>query len=79
MDYCSKFTEISLISTKTATSVIIHLRSICARHEIPDELVADDRPFASPELQNFGTSWGFKTTTSSPRYPQSNGMTERAE
>ena len=77
MDYYSKFTEISPISTKTATAVIIHLKSIFSRHGIPDELVADDMPFASRELQNLGSSWGFKKATSSPRYPQSNGMTER--
>ena len=34
-------------------------------------------PFASRELQNFASSWGFKITNSSPRYPQSNGMSEK--
>jgi len=31
-------------------------------------------PFASRELQNFASFWGFKITTSGPRYPQSNGV-----
>ena len=78
VDYFSKFPEISRLQIKTASSIITHLKSIFARHGVPDELVADNTPFASRELQDFASLWGFRITTSSPRYPQSNGMSERA-
>lgn len=32
---------------------------------------ANDIAFASRKLQNFASSWGFRITSSSPRYPQS--------
>ena len=77
VDYYSKFPEISLISSKTFSSVVVDLKSIFARHGVPDELVADNMPFASPELQYFALSWGFQLITSRPGYPQSNGMSKR--
>ena len=33
-------------------------------------------PFASYEMKTFAKDWNFKITTSSPRYPQSNGQSE---
>lgn len=35
-------------------------------------------PFDSRECRQFALDWGFKFTFSSPRYPQSNGLAERA-
>ena len=37
----------------------------------------DNMPFQSQEFLTFSHAWGFKTTTSSPNYPQSNGLVER--
>ncbi|CAI6345003.1 unnamed protein product [Macrosiphum euphorbiae] len=34
-------------------------------------------PFNSNEFQNFATDWEFVITTSSPRYPKSNGLAEK--
>ena len=76
--YFSKFPEISPLQTKSSSSVITHLKLIFSRQGEPDELVADNMPFASRELQKFASSWGFRITVSSLRYPQSNGMSERA-
>ena len=77
MDYYSKFSEISGLSFKTSSSVVVNLKSIFARHGVPDELVADNRPFASRELRHSASSWGFQLISSSPGYPKSNGMSER--
>ena len=78
VDYYSKFPQVvSLLSSTTSSSVVVNLKSIFARHGIPDELLADNMPFASRELQNFASSWGYQLITSSPGYPQSNGMSER--
>ena len=54
------------------------MKSVFARHGIPDELVADNMPFSSKALCKFASEWGFKVSTSSPRYPQSNDMSETA-
>ena len=37
-----------------------------------------DVPFASYEMKSFAASWEFKLTHSSPGFPSSNGMAERA-
>ena len=63
---------------KTASSVIKHMKPILARHGIPEEIVADNMPYNSREFQQFAKDWGFKVTTTSPTYPQSNGMSEKA-
>ena len=34
-------------------------------------------PFNSREFKTFATSWNFQVVTSSPDYPQSNGLVER--
>ena len=40
-------------------------------------MISDNMPFASKEFRLFAQGWGFKTVTSSPQYPQSNGLAER--
>lgn len=78
VDYHSKFIEIALMHDKTAGTVITHMKSIFARHGIPEELISDNMPYNSREFHNFAKEWGFQLTSSSPTYPQSNGMSEKA-
>ena len=78
VDYYSKYPEISAMPDKTATSVIVLMKEIFARHGIPDEVICDNMPFSSYQMQNFARQWNFVITTSSPRYAQSNGQAERA-
>ena len=54
------------------------MKSMYARPGIPDEVIADNMPFSSKEFNQFAKDWGFEVTTSSPRYPQPNGMSGRA-
>ena len=78
VDYYSKYIETALLRNKTAGTVIRHLKSIFARHGIPEELISDNMPFNSKEFHEFAKEWGFRQTTSSPTYAQSNGMSEKA-
>uniref|UniRef100_A0A2C9L8M1 Integrase catalytic domain-containing protein n=1 Tax=Biomphalaria glabrata TaxID=6526 RepID=A0A2C9L8M1_BIOGL len=79
VDYYSKFFEINLIPTPKASDVIIHMKPQFAQHGIPREVISDNGPsFACEEFLKFYKSWVFKHITSSPRFPQSNGMAERA-
>jgi hypothetical protein len=77
VDYFSKYPELAMLQNKTAKCVITHLKSIMARHGIPDELFTDNMPFASFEFRKFAAEWDFRLTTSSPEFPQSNGQAER--
>ena len=50
-----------------------------ARHGIPDEFQSDNGPqFSSLEFTRFAKQCGFCHITSSPAYPQSNGLAENA-
>ena len=70
VDYYSKFIEMCLTRDKTAGTIVTHMKSIFARHGIPEELVSDNMPYNSKEFKHFASDWGFKLTTSSPPYPQ---------
>ena len=49
-----------------------------SRHGIPQMVRSDNGPqFISTEFKKFAKEWGFQHVTSSPHYPQSNGMAER--
>ncbi|VDH88954.1 Hypothetical predicted protein [Mytilus galloprovincialis] len=57
---------------------MMNMKSIFARHGIPEVLVSDNaRYYTSSKFQEFAKSWEFKHITSSPRYQQSNGLAER--
>ena len=78
-DYYSRWPEIRILEELSSTNVITKLKSIVATHGIPDVIVSDNGPqFASTQFQNFAKNYGFTHITSSPRYPQSNGMIERS-
>lgn len=55
-NFSKEVPEISLLQSKTDSSVIIHLKSIFARHGVPDEFLADNMSFASHKLQKFASS-----------------------
>ena len=79
IDYYSWYIEIAKLSRETSLAVINHLKSIFARHGIPQVVYSDNSPqYSSLEFKIFAKEYGFKHVTSSPRYPQSNGESERA-
>ena len=44
VDYYSRYIEIALLSRPTAAEVITHLKSIFARHGIPELVMSDNGP-----------------------------------
>lgn len=78
IDYYSKYIEASLLKNKTSRKVIKKLKSIFSRNGIPDALFSDNMPYNSYEMRMFAIEQGFQIVTSSPRYPQSNGLAESA-
>lgn len=78
VDYFSRYPELALLSSTSSSAVIVQMKSIFARHGIPEIVVTDNGPqFVSAEFAAFAASYGFHHVTSSPRYPQSNGAAER--
>ena len=78
VDYYSRYMEMSKLSSRTSTLVIQHIKSIFARHGMPETFVSDNGPqFSSSTFTQFALDYGFHHQTSSPNYPQSNGEAER--
>lgn len=77
VDYFSKYPEVVPVNNKTAETTIKVMKTIFARHGIPLTVVADNMPFSSKALRKFSQEWHFTITTSSPHFPQSNGLAER--
>lgn len=78
VDYYSRFFELDRLNSTTSAAVIHKLKAAFARHGIAETVVSDNGPqYASKEFELFAKSWEFKHITSSPYYPQSNGLAER--
>ena len=78
VDYFSRYPEVIKLSSTTSNQVIAALKTIFARHGIPETVRSDNGPqYSSQEFAMFASSYGFSHVTSSPRYPQSNGQVER--
>ena len=79
VDYYSGFIEVSILTSTTSKQVITHCKSHFSRHGIPDLLITDNGPqFSSDEFKQFSSDYNMEHRTSSPLYPQSNGMAEKA-
>ena len=79
VDFYSRYIEMALLSSTSSSMVVHHLKSIFARHGIPEKLRSDNGPqYSSYEFKQFCKSYGIDHVTSSPMYPQSNGSAERA-
>ena len=79
VDYFSRYPEVTQLRTTTSSTVINSLKSIFARHGIPETVRSDNGPqFASSEFDDFARNYQFRHTTSSPHFPSSNGQAERA-
>ena len=79
VDSYSEYIEIKKLTTTTSIAVIRALSEMFATHGICEILYSDNGPqFSSQQFKAFSTEWKFKHVTSSPTYPQSNGLAERA-
>ena len=80
VDYYSGSTEINLLPNGTTSKQIVtHCKSQFSRHGIPDKLITDNGPqFSSTTLKQFSQDYVFQHQTTSPHYPKSNSMAEKA-
>ena len=78
VDYATNYFDISQLPDLESTTVIQHTKAIFAKYGIPKEIMSDNGPeFAAAAYHHFCTKWDITHTTSSPQYPQSNGLVER--
>ena len=82
-DYFSGFPEVLLLNKGaghgTSELTIEKMKSIFARHGIPEELISDGGPqFNSSAFEQFAKSWGFQHEMSDPYFPRGNGKVERS-
>ena len=79
VDYFSRWLEFRKLQNQTSEHTIAVLKEVFATHGLPDIVMSDNGPqFSSAHFSTFAETYGFTHTTSSPRYPQSNGESERA-
>ncbi len=71
--------EIDQLPNMTSATIITRLKRHFFTHGAPQLLMTDNATyFPSREFQEFARIWDFCHITSSPHYPQSNGLAERA-
>ncbi|KAK7938626.1 hypothetical protein WMY93_001952 [Mugilogobius chulae] len=78
VDYYSRYFEMERLNSCTASAVIAKLKAAFARHGIPERVISDNGPcYSAAEFEHFAKMWEFTHITTSPRYPQSNGLAEK--
>ena len=75
VDYYSRYVEVQKLSNTTSTGVISFLKAMFAQHRNSNDI--NGSRFSSKEFQDFATTYRFHHITSSPHFPQSNGLAER--
>ena len=77
-DFYSRYFEVAVLSATTSADVIHHMKSFFSRHGIPKSILTDNgSEFTSYSFAQFFEVWKINHKTSSPLYPQSNGLAEK--
>ncbi|KAL7889588.1 hypothetical protein AOLI_G00018460 [Acnodon oligacanthus] len=67
------------VGMEKSENVITCMKSIFSRHGVPTEVITDNGPqFSGADFKAFSEEWDFVHTTSSPHFPQSNGLVEKS-
>jgi len=78
VDYFSRWIELFEIKEMTSRSVITKMKNAFSRFGVPEKVRTDNGGcYNSNQFCEFAKSYGFAHSTSSPRYPESNGLAER--
>ena len=78
VDYTSRFLIIRKLSSMTGKAIAHHMQAIFAEYEWPDTLVMDTGPcYTGKGFQMLMESMSVNHITSSPHYPQINGLAEK--
>ena len=78
VDAYSKWMEVSIMKTSTASATVEKLRGMFATHGLPALVVSDNGPcFSSQDFKMFLKVNGIRHIFTAPYHPSSNGQAER--
>ena len=78
VDYTSRFPIVHKLTSTTAQQVASHMKLIFSEHGWPETIISDNGPCYSAEsFTKLMTDYSVNHITSSPHYPQSNGLAEK--
>ena len=78
VDYTSRFPIVRRLKSMSAHNITEHFKSIFSEYGWPDTLVSDNGPCYTAEMfTNLMKEYAVNHITSSPHYPQSNGLAEK--
>ena len=78
VDYTSRYPIICKLTSMTAQHVIGHLKVIFSEYGWPDTIVSDNGPcYMAEAFTKTMQEYRVNHITSSPHYPQSNGLAEK--
>ena len=78
VDYTSRFPVVCKLSFMTGKHIVIHCKQIFSEYGWPETLISDNGPcYAVEAFTNMSKECSVNHTTSSPHYPQSNGLAEK--
>ena len=77
-DYYSKYPILSKLRNTKSETVVQAISTTFSLFGPPNTIVSDNGPqYTGQPFKNMCLKWGINHTTSSPRYPRSNGLAER--
>ena len=77
-DYYSKYPVVYKLASTKSDTVARTTAALFSLFGVPNEIVTDNGPqYSGQPYQDMCKKWGINHTTSSPRYPRSNGLAER--
>ena len=78
VNYTSRFLIVRKLKSMSAQHIAEHFKSIFSEYGWPDTLVSDNGPcYAAETFTNLMKEYAVNHITSSPHYPQSNGLVEK--
>ena len=78
VDYTSQFPVMRKLTSMMAHHIVNHIKQIFAEYGWPDTLISDNGPcYASEIFKGLMAEYHINHITSSPHYPQSNGLDEK--
>ena len=78
VDYTSQFPIVRRLTSMMAHHITDHCKQIFAEYGWPETLISDNGPcYASKTFKKLMTEYNVNHITSSPYYPQSNGLAEK--
>ena len=78
VDYTSHYPVVCKLASMTGQHIASQFKLICSEYGWPDTIVSDNGPcYTSEVFTNLMSEYNINHITSSPHYPQSNGLAEK--